>query len=408
MSLKVILPQIGQSIAEATIVKWFKKPGDSIQKGETLVEIGTDKVNTEIPAPDSGIVEALLVPEGETVPVNTEIAVLAATTEQSSHRQAAPRVDLVTKSVEGRAARMPDASEHYSPVVRKLAKEHNLDLASVPGTGTGGRVTREDVLKVAAQRGATQPQTRRGSGPVEAPPEDARKEGVRRVSMSRVRKLIAEHMSLSRRTAADVTTFFEIDMSAVVAEREKAMQIFEKQHGVKLTYLPFIIDAVTRALRAFPILNSSIEGDQILYRNEIHVGIAVAVEEGLLVPVIRNADRKNILELAKAAQDVSERVRRKRLSVEELQDGTFTITNPGVFGALMGTPIIHQPQVAILGVGAIAKRAVVINDAIGIRPVAYFSLSYDHRALDGSTADSFLAHIKNTLENHCASALDRS
>lgn len=394
--IKVIVPQIGQSIAEATIVKWFKKPGESIEKGETLLEIGTDKVNTEIPAPESGIIAELLAKEDDVVPVGAEIAVIRSAGEAQDSRSGHVPVSTTEtkpdrpKSLGVQAVASDTA--RYSPVVRKLAQQHHIDLGAIRGTGEGGRVTREDLMKIVeslhSDIGAT----------------PAKEASARRVPMSRVRKLIAEHMALSRRTAADVTTFFEIDMTGVVVQREKAREPYEKQHKIKLTYLPFIIDAVVKGLRAFPVLNSSVEQDEIIYKEDIHIGIAVAVEEGLVVPVIRNADRRNILELARAAQDLSNRARNKRLTVEDLENGTFTITNPGVFGALMGTPIIHQPQVAILGVGAVVKRPVVVQDAIVIRSMAYFSLSYDHRALDGSTADGFLAHVKRTLEEECATA----
>jgi 2-oxoglutarate dehydrogenase E2 component (dihydrolipoamide succinyltransferase)/2-oxoisovalerate dehydrogenase E2 component (dihydrolipoyl transacylase) len=389
--IRVIVPQIGQSIAEATIVKWFKKPGERIEKGETLVEIGTDKVNTEIPAPESGVITELLAKQDEVVPVGAEIAVIRnnhETVEQETARAAVEPAEPAQLASHSTVPKTQTEGARHSPVVRKLAQENNINLNELQGSGEGGRITREDVLR--AVEGRTKGET------------IAESRSTRRVPMSRVRKLIAEHMTLSRRTAADVTTFFEIDMHQVVAERDRAREILEKQYNVKLTYLPFIIDAVVKALKEFPVLNSTIDGEDIIYKEEVHVGIAVAMEDGLVVPVIRNADRKSVLELARAAQDLSNRARTRRLAVEDLENGTFTITNPGVFGALMGTPIIHQPQVAILGVGAIVKRPVVVQDNIVIRPMSYFSLSYDHRALDGSTADGFLAHIKQTLEQNCA------
>lgn len=396
--VKVIVPQIGQSIAEATIVKWFKKPGDSIEKGETLLEIGTDKVNTEIPAPETGIVAELLAKEDEVVPVGAEIAIIRQAGETQDQKSGSVVSDTTESMSDqpkslGLQAAAAEPASRYSPIVRKLAQEYNIDLTGVSGSGEGGRISREDLMKIVQSRSSDTATTASGT-----------KASTRRVPMSRVRKLIAEHMSSSRRTAADVTTFFEIDMSQVVAQREKARERYDKQHQIKLTYLPFIIHAVVKGLRAFPVLNSSVENDEIIYKDDIHIGIAVAVEEGLVVPVIRNADRKSILDLALAAQDLSQRTRSKRLTVEDLEDGTFTITNPGVFGALMGTPIIHQPQVAILGVGAVVKRPMVLKDAVVIRSMAYFSLSYDHRALDGSTADGFLAHVKRTLEEEPAEA----
>lgn len=384
MSVKVIIPQIGQSIAEATIVKWMKSPGDRVEKGETLVEIGTDKINTELPAPESGVLEKILVPEGETVPIETVIAMLSggeAVTEAAGEQVVIPEVRTggVAETGESREPR-------HSPFVRKLARDHNVDLSVIPGTGAGGRVTADDVLRF-----------------VESQRKPAPAASDERVPMTRMRKLIAEHMIQSRRTAADVSTFFEVDMTEVARQRDGAKERYLSQHGVKLTYLPFIAAAVVKALQAFPVLNSSIDGEDMVFHKQIHIGIAVAMDDGLMVPVLRNAGEKDLLGIARGIQDLSDRVRSRKLAPDELQDGTFTITNPGVFGALMGTPIIHQPQVAILGVGAVVKRPVVINDTIAIRSMAYLSLSYDHRALDGATADRFLAHIKNTLETECPS-----
>ena len=382
--MKVIIPQVGQSIAEATILKWFKKTGERIDKGEPLVEIGTDKINTELPAPVSGIVESFFAKEGDVVPVMSEIAEIAEDVDSLRPLEVAAEVHPV--EVESNHHSMPEGYSRIqsSPFVRKLAAEHNIKLEDVAGTGSGGRVTKEDILKIIELRSK------------EVGPEYVAESPVDRVPMSRVRKLIAEHMSLSRKTAADVTTFFEIDMTEVARQRSMAR--------AKITYLPFVVFAVAKALREFPVLNSSIEGDDIVYKKEINIGIAVALDDGLIVPVFKHAQDKNLLEIAEGLHDLSERARAKRLTVDELQGGTFTITNPGVFGALMGTPIIHQPQVAILGLGAVVKRPVVVSgDAIAIRSMSYFSLSYDHRALDGATADRFLAHIKNTLENQCPS-----
>jgi pyruvate/2-oxoglutarate dehydrogenase complex dihydrolipoamide acyltransferase (E2) component len=365
MTVKVIVPQIGQSIAEATIVKWFKQPGDAVEKGEILVEIGTDKINTEIPAPESGVIERLLAQEGEIVPVQTEIALIQ--TEKIAEPVAPP-------------------AQRHSPLVRRLAEEHNIDLAKVSGTGEGGRITKDDLQKWIDSKAAQ---------------SDAEI-----VPMPRMRKLIAEHMMESKRSTADLTTIFEIDMTQVVHEREQARASLLQDHGLKLTYLPFVIAAAAKALRAYPIVNSSIEGENIRYKKDCNIGIATAVEEGLLVPVIRKADQMSVLALARAASDFAERARTRRLTAEDMMDGTFTITNPGVFGALMGTPIINYPQVAILGMGAVEKRVVAIHDQIQIRPMAYFSLTYDHRAMDGAIADSFMAHIKRTLETECPKALE--
>ena len=365
MKVKVVIPQIGQSIAEATVVKWFKQVGQAVEKGEVLLEIGTDKINTEIPAPESGMIERLLVQEGETVPVLSEIAIIQ------------------TDKTEGETRPV----QRHSPLVRKLAEEHNIDLTELIGTGEGGRITKEDVQKRIDAAGPDQ-------------------QGSEIVPMTRMRKLIAEHMMTSKRSTAELTTMFEIDMTLVVDERMHARDVFLKDHGLKLTYLPFVIAAAAKALRAYPAVNSSIEGENIHYKKECNIGIATAVEEGLIVPVIRGADEMTVLALTRAASDLAERGRTRRLTPEEMTNGTFTITNPGVFGALMGTPIINYPQVAILGMGAVEKRAVVMEDQIVIRPMAYFSLTYDHRAMDGAIADSFMAHIKKTLETACPPALE--
>ena len=307
MSTKVVVPQIGQSIAEATIVKWFKKPGDSIEKGETLVEIGTDKINTEIPAPESGVVERLLVQEGETVPVQTEIAVIVGSVGETPAPQA--------------------QSQRHSPVVRRLAQENNIDLSQISGTGEGGRITKEDLEKV------IQKQQTQGKSTVDEV-----------VPMSRMRKLIAAHMVNSKRSTADLTTFFEIDMTEVVRQREKAKEIYRRDYGFNLTYLPFVIVATAKALRQFPVVNSSIEGENIRYKKDCNIGIAIAVDEGLIVPVLKKVEEKNVAGIARAAFELAERARTHRLTPEDMGDGTFTITNPGVFGALMGTPIINYPQ----------------------------------------------------------------
>jgi 2-oxoisovalerate dehydrogenase E2 component (dihydrolipoyl transacylase) len=377
MTTKVVIPQVGQSIAEATIVKWFKNTGDRIEKGEPLVEIGTDKINTEIPSPESGIIQKLLVPEGETVPILTEIAIIS---DGKSDDQPVAAVETRPEPEKTVTVSLQETSRdrNYSPVVRRLAQEHNVDLSTIVGSGADGRVSKEDVLRFVEQ-------------------SKSKVADEERVPMSRMRKLIADHMSMSRRTAADVSTFFEIDMSAVDTERERV----KEQQGTKLTYLPYAVWAVVQGLKKFPVLNASIDADSIVYKKKYNIGVAVALDQGLIVPVLKNADQKNILEIGRELRDLSNRARNNRLSASDLEDGTFTITNPGVFGALLGTPIIHQPQVAILGVGAVVKRAVVIDDQIVVRPMSYFSLSYDHRALDGATADQFLAFVKNMLEKEC-------
>ena len=392
--VKVIVPQIGQSIAEATIVKWFRQPGDPIEKGETLVEIGTDKINTEIPAPESGVVERLLVQEGETVPILTEIAELKATSVSPEKLSEPPLRQTLEPSPD---SSQPASGARLSPVVRKLAQENNIDLSTIRGTGDAGRITKEDVQKVIAE----------SSSALKEGAIDRTAGELREIQpMSRMRKLIADHMLGSKRATAELTTFFEIDMTEVARERERARDIYLQQHSLKLTFLPFVMVAVAKALRAFPILNSSVEGENIHYKRECNLGIATSVQGGLVVPVIRNADGKNVLSITRITADLAERARTNRLSPDDLSDGTFTITNPGAFGALLGTPIINYPQVAILGVGAVEKRAVVKNDAIAIRSMAYFSLTYDHRAMDGADADGFMAFLKRTLETSCPPALE--
>jgi 2-oxoglutarate dehydrogenase E2 component (dihydrolipoamide succinyltransferase) len=327
-----------------------------------------------------------------------------------------------------------------SPVVRKIAAEHNVDIREIPGTGIAGRVTKQDILghiegkpaeaaaapappapappsPPAPQRPPSPPQPAAASAPapsapsasparqISAPSAASPSSRVEAVPMSPIRKKTAEHMVLSKRTSAHVTTVFEIDMTRVEQLRQKYRQQYEERSGVKLTYMPFILKATIDALKAFPVLNSSVEGDAILYRHDINIAIAVALDWGLIVPVIRNADEKNVLGLARAVNDIAERARSKRLKVDEVQGGTFTITNPGVFGSLFGTPIINQPQVAILGIGVIEKRTVVRDDAIAIRTMAYFALSFDHRIVDGSDADRFMAHVKKGLQEFDESAL---
>jgi pyruvate dehydrogenase E2 component (dihydrolipoamide acetyltransferase) len=303
-----------------------------------------------------------------------------------------------------------------SPVVRKIAAEHHVDIRQIPGTGIAGRVTKQDILghlegrpaeTVAAPARFPAPVSSPGAAAPPPAPAASFPAGprVEIVPMSPIRRKTAEHMTLSKRTSAHVTTVFEVDMSRIDALRKKYRQAYEERSGVKLTYMPFIVKATVDALKAFPVLNSSLEGDNIVYRHDVNIGMAVALDWGLIVPVIRNADEKNILGLARAVVDLAERARTKRLKVDEVQGGTFTITNPGVFGSLFGTPIINQPQVAILGVGTIEKRPVVRDDAIAIRTMVYFALSFDHRIVDGSDADRFMAHVKKGLQDFDESAL---
>lgn len=375
MATDITMPQLGESIAEGTLIKWLIPLGGRVEKDQSLVEVETDKVSLEIPSPAAGFLTEVLVQEGQTVPIGTLLARLD---------EERPAVRVVSR-VGGVVVRPVSAAEgetdHYSPAVRQLAKERSVDLSQVTGTGAGGRVTKKDVLDFVAKSGAA------AASPQPAA-QSARTEGDEIVPLTAMRKTIAERMVRSRQTSAHVVTFFEADFSRIVQARE----------GLELTFLPFVINAVARGIREVPILNS-VWGDQgIIVKKDIHMGIAVALEDGLLVPVVRHADQKGLRQLGTEVADLAERARSKRLSPEEVQGGTFTITNHGGAGSLFSTPIIHQPQIAILGVGAVQKRAVVINDAIAVRPMAYLSLSFDHRVIDGATADRFLAKVKAFLE----------
>jgi pyruvate dehydrogenase E2 component (dihydrolipoamide acetyltransferase) len=575
----VIMPQMGESIAEGTITKWMKKVGDRVQRDEPLFEISTDKVDAEIPAPASGVLREIRVEAGTTVPINTVVAVIgegdtAAATPPPAAAQAtpappprAPQAESPSTAGAGATPTSPPPSPapapappsyaapapsapparppspappvsptvpattwsqappgpasapppgpapgptpekpraemtadelrqtRSSPVVRKIAAEHNVDISRVPGTGISGRVTKQDILghiegrpgsapasgpsagastpgpagargPTPAPGGAPAPSSAPAPPPPQAPPAGAPSpppaaaassaprpgpmptptgpvaapatpaaastrpapgvpgpappgggptpfvpayhpgERVEIVPMSPIRKKTAEHMVTSKRISAHVTTVAEIDMSRVAQLRGKYRQQYEERSGVKLTYMPFIVKATIDALKAFPILNASVDGENIVYKKDLNIGMAVALDWGLIVPVIRNADEKNVLGLARAIGDLAERARARKLKIEEVQGGTFTITNPGVFGSLFGTPIINQPQVGILGVGTIEKRPVVRDDAIAIRTMAYFALSFDHRIVDGSDADRFLAHLKKGLQEFDESAL---
>ncbi len=473
MATDVIMPQMGESIAEGTIVKWLKQVGDQVQRDEPLFEISTDKVDAEIPAPASGVLLEILHHEGETVSVNAIVARIGEVSEASAAAPApqvaepalreepvrvtmqremeasavavsppasptAPSLAKATPAPEAKTAPTsgdgaPSKEElrrtRSSPLVRNIAAEHGIDLAEVPGTGLSGRVTKEDILRYIEQRGAkprpaaaepvvtaaptpvTPPAPAAAPVPVAPPapapaappaPAFAPGERVRIEPMSIMRRKIAEHMVLSRRTSAHVSTFFEVDYTNIARLRDRIKKNFEERNGVKLTYLPFIIKATIDALKAFPIINSSVDGENIIYKQDINIGLAVALDWGLIVPVIKRADELSMLGLARAAQDLATRARNKQLKPDEVTGGTFTITNPGLYGGLIGTPIINQPQVAIMGVGSIAKRPWVIEtedgDALAIRTIGMLSLSFDHRVIDGAVADQFMAHVKKTLE----------
>jgi 2-oxoglutarate dehydrogenase E2 component (dihydrolipoamide succinyltransferase)/2-oxoisovalerate dehydrogenase E2 component (dihydrolipoyl transacylase) len=373
MATDIIMPQLGESISEGTVVKWLVPVGGMIEKDQSLLEVETEKVALEIPSPATGLLSEIVVREGETVPVGT----LLARIESTPPSQVINRVGgTVVRPMEP----APEGEDHHSPVVRQLAKEYGVDLAQVKGTGGGGRVTKKDVQDFIAQSGA----------PAKATTHSGEQSmGETLLPFTQTRRTIADRMVKSKQTSAHVTTFFEADFSGIAKFRE----------GRSLTYLPFVIRAVTRAIRDVPIVNSAWGEHGIIVKKDIHVGIATALKEGLLVPVVQHADRKGLTQLAKEVADLAERARSKKLSPEEVQGGTFTITNHGGFGSLFSTPIIHQPQVAILGVGAIQKRAMVLNnDAIAIRPMGYLSLSFDHRVIDGAAADQFMGKVKGYLE----------
>ena len=380
MATDIIMPQLGESIAEGMVVKWLVPVGGMIQKDQSLLEVETEKVALEIPSPATGVLSEIIVQEGETVPVGT----LLARIESAPPSEVINRVGgVVVRPVEP----VPAGEEHHTPAVRQLAKEHGVDLSQVKGTGAGARVTKKDVLDFIARRGDQARPTADGG-------EQSMGEEI--LPFTQMRKTIADRMVTSRQTSAHVTTFFEADFSGIAKFREALRQ--GSGQGQTLTYLPFVVRAVTRAIRDVPTVNSAWGEQGIVVKKDLHIGIATALEEGLLVPVVRHADRKGLAQLAKEIADLAERARSKKLSPEEVQGGTFTITNHGGFGSLFSTPIIHQPQIAILGVGAIQKRAVVTNDAIAIRLMGYLSLSFDHRVIDGATADHFMGKVRSYLE----------
>jgi 2-oxoglutarate dehydrogenase E2 component (dihydrolipoamide succinyltransferase) len=477
MPTNVVMPQMGESIAEGTIVRWIKQVGDRIDRDEPLFEISTDKVDAEIPSPAAGVIREIRAKEGETVEVNSVVAVIGdegeavappppLSSQAASAAQAAPPpppaapaqppqppAPQVSSAPSGGARTEPERSgqassapavrqpaasapagaipskedlhrQKSSPLVRKIAREHNVDITAIPGTGINGRVTKHDIFQYLEHRAAAPgaagsvgaelappeselappgtelaPSDRALAPPQAAPAPTARPgENVEVVPMSVMRRRIAEHMILSKRTSAHVHSVFEVDFTRVAQIRNRKKEEYERL-GVKLTFLPFIVKAAADALRAVPVVNASVDGENIVYKHEINIGVAVALDWGLIVPVVRHADEKNILGLTRAINDLANRARAKQLKPEEVQGGTFTITNPGVFGALFGMPIISQPQVAILGVGAVEKRPVIVEDAIAIRQRAYLSLGYDHRLIDGAVADQFMSIVKKQIEN---------
>ena len=460
MATDVVMPQMGESIFEGTITKWLKKPGDKVERDEPLFEISTDKVDAEIPSPSAGVLKEIKIPEGQTVPIQTVVAVIdgAESAAVSSPAPAAAKPAAPAPAPAAPAAKpaapvapaapaapvasaAPAASGtgteriHSSPLVRRMAKEHGIDLTTLEGSGAGGRITKEDIeAAISGQSGAAPLPAAPPAAPVAAsrpspppppPPAPAAAAGAPAVHgsqyvpalqtgvprerlyfgnyevqpLSVMRQKIAEHMVASKHVSPHVYSVDEIDMTKVAAIRAKAKAEFESRYETKLTFMPFFVKAAVAGLRAYPTLNASLDGTNVVLHKEINIGMAVALDWGLIVPVIKGADEKNLLGIQRTLNDLAERARSKKLKPEEVQEGTFSITNPGVFGGLFGLPVISQPNVGILGLGAIEKRPVVVDDAIAIRSMCYVTLSYDHRVVDGAIAHQFLHKVKETLEN---------
>ncbi|MAE95311.1 MAG: dihydrolipoyllysine acetyltransferase [Deltaproteobacteria bacterium] len=428
MSVPVLLPELGESVVEATVAKWLVKEGEAVERDQPLVEVTTDKVDAEIPAPDAGVVVQILVAEGETIPVGTELAKIdAAAGATASAASADPEAAVAPAPP---AAAPGGAAPKATPVAARVAADRGVELSEVRGTGVSGRITRDDVERAAdASEPAATPKpaapppsapaapassapAARSAGPPDSAPDlsgakarfgyYAIQEGDRVVPMSPLRKIVAEHMVYSKHTSPHVGTVAEVDMGGVAALRARAKGAFKEAHGFGLTFLPFIVHATVRALREFPVLNASVIEDAIVEKRDIHIGIAVETEKGLVVPVVRNADRLSMAGLAAEIEDLSSRARSKKLSADDLQGGTFTVSNPGRQGNLYGFAIINQPQVGILRMGEMVKRPVVRAvdgaDAIVIRPMMHLALSYDHRAVDGAPANGFLYRVREILE----------
>ena len=451
--IDVVMPQMGESIVEGTLTKWLKKPGERVERDEPLFEISTDKVDTEIPSPAAGTLGEILVQEGATVGINTVVGrisdgagapvAVAAAVATPPPLPAPPVSKPITQpvTVSEEFANGDAEPAPLSPLVRKMARENNIDLGQVKGTGAGARITKQDLETFLEKRGnvpvaaapapaplptpapapsQVQPYVASAAPPpavvqpiqqiaprpqpapsVESAPAQFRGEapGARVEPMSMMRQKIAEHMVFSKRTSAHVTTVHKVDMTKVAKLRARVKGEFQARHGFGLTFLPFVLRAAATALQEFPLLNASIDGTNIVYHRDINLGIAVALENGLIVPVIRNADEKNVVGLQRAIADLASRARSRQLRPDEVQSGTFSITNFGSFGSIFATPVINQPQVAILGVGAVEKLPVVIDDAIAIRSVAYLALTFDHRLIDGALGDQFTQKVKSVLEN---------
>lgn len=434
----VLMPQMGESIQEGTVTKWHKKIGDKVQREEILFEISTDKVDTEIPSPAEGVLLEILAKEGETVKVNAVVAVIdtaaTATAQQSApqaqpetapkkveQEQKSPAVESTQDAVQSASGVQTKSDERViaSPLARKIAKEHSINLNDVKGTGGGGhKIVKDDVLSaikggetkstessaavtapsqpitplVASAMGATVDLNNTG----ETLPDGTR---IKRVPMTAMRKKIADHMVMSKKTSPHVTSVIEIDLQKIVDLRAKHKDKFETQYGFKLTFMPFFMEAVLKAIKAVPIVNASVDGDTVIYKKDVHLGIAVALDWGLIVPIIKNAHEKNFVGLGHELNALAEKARSKKLLPDDVKGGTMSITNFGGFGTIIGQPIINQPQVAIFGIGAMQKKPVVINDAIAIRTMCYCVLSFDHRVVDGSDSGKFLSTVKNVLEN---------
>ena len=448
MAVDVIMPQMGESIFEGTITKWLKKPGDKIDRDEPLFEISTDKVDAEIPSPSAGVLKEIKVTEGQTVPIQTIVAVIdadgaAASTPAKSEAPKASSAPAQLETARPAPAAPPPAAKaaapappvarplsseapgskvRSSPLVRRIARENSVDLSQVPGTGAGGRVSKRDI-EAAVEGGVA------SSAPAGVPPKPAvapppaggapasavLETAVPREKMyfghyevqpmSIMRQRIAEHMVLSKRVSPHVYSVEEVDVTGIAKLRAKMKDKFEEQAGTKLTFMPFFIRAAVEGLRAFPTVNASADGTNVVLHKECNIGVAVALDWGLIVPVIKNAEEKNFLGLARSLNDLALRARTKKLKPDEVAESTFSITNPGVFGGLFGLPVINQPNVAILGLGAIEKRPVVVDDAIAIRSMVYLTLSYDHRVVDGAVAHQFMGKVKHTLEDWTESIL---
>jgi pyruvate dehydrogenase E2 component (dihydrolipoamide acetyltransferase) len=442
MPTNVIMPQMGESIAEGTITRWLKKLGETVKRDEPLLEISTDKVDAEIPAPAAGVLLEIKFPEGTTVAINTVVAVLGEAGEASATPAspsvaapvaapkpvapspappAAPAISAAPALAQEPASLDEVRLMRSSPVVRAIAQEKGIDISRIPGTGISGRVTKQDILSFAETAAAAPPLSPAPSAPPSAPKPSALPAppvisfpsgaGVVVEQMTPMRKKIAQRMIESKMTSAHVSTLFEVDYTNVVRARDRAKDRFFQAHGTKLSFMPFLFKAAIVGLKARPVVNASISGDTIVYHKAINLGMAVALDGGLIVPVIKNADDLSLTGLARIANDLADRARAKRLLPDEVQGGTFTITNPGVYGSLFGTPIINQPQVAILGIGTIEKRPKVVTgpdgtDAIAIRTMGYLSLTFDHRLVDGADADAFMNVVKTTLEKEIWSELD--